>query len=87
MLTPLIFHTSLTFKYSPYPPITNYVKVVSDTMEYRQKHQLRRSDFLQILLDASLQEKNNNNKNNSEGGEPQPIGQTLSDAHSIVHGG
>ena len=36
-------------------------QVVSDTIEYRLKHELRRSDFLQLLLDASLQEKTNNN--------------------------
>lgn len=31
-------------------------------MKYRLEHQLRRNDFLQLLLDASVQEKNNNNK-------------------------
>jgi hypothetical protein len=36
-------------------------------MNYRLEHQLRRNDFLQLLLDARLQEKTNNNeKNNSK---------------------
>ncbi|KAA0202627.1 Cytochrome P450 [Hyalella azteca] len=48
-------------------PIHFFSKVVSDTMNYRLQHQLRRNDFLQLLLDARLQEKTNNNeKNNSK---------------------
>ncbi|KAF2367624.1 Cytochrome P450 [Trinorchestia longiramus] len=48
-------------------PIHFFSKVVSDTINYRLKHQLRRNDFLQLLLDASLQEKtNNNDKNNTK---------------------
>ncbi|MPC91603.1 hypothetical protein E2C01_086649 [Portunus trituberculatus] len=37
-------------------------QVVRDTMQYRQENNLRRSDFLQLLLDAQLQELTNNNK-------------------------
>uniref|UniRef100_A0A2P2I7R7 Cytochrome P450 6k1-like n=1 Tax=Hirondellea gigas TaxID=1518452 RepID=A0A2P2I7R7_9CRUS len=44
-------------------PLRFFSKVVSDTMRYRLQHNLRRNDFLQLLLDASLQEKTNNNKN------------------------
>lgn len=40
-------------------------QVVSDTMKYRMEHKLRRNDFLQLLLDASLHEKTNNNRLNS----------------------
>ncbi|XP_045626009.1 probable cytochrome P450 6a13 [Procambarus clarkii] len=43
-------------------PIHFFTKVVSDTMKYRLENQLRRSDFLQLLLDARLQEHTNNNK-------------------------
>ena len=32
-------------------------------MKYRQENNLRRNDFLQLLLDAQLQEQTNNNKN------------------------
>ena len=38
------------------------LQVVSDTMKYRLENNLRRNDFLQLLLDASLQEQTNNNK-------------------------
>lgn len=37
-------------------------QVVSDTMRYRIENKLRRSDFLQLLLDAQQQEATNNNK-------------------------
>ncbi|XP_063852736.1 cytochrome P450 9e2-like [Scylla paramamosain] len=43
-------------------PIYFFSKVVRDTMKYRQENNLRRSDFLQLLLDAQLQEQTNNNK-------------------------
>ncbi|XP_050694168.1 cytochrome P450 6B7-like [Eriocheir sinensis] len=43
-------------------PIHFFSKVVTDTMKYRQENNLRRSDFLQLLLDAQLQEQTNNNK-------------------------
>lgn len=39
-------------------------QVVSDTIRYRLENNLRRSDFLQLLLDARLQEQTNNNKGN-----------------------
>ncbi|XP_042238139.1 cytochrome P450 6B7-like isoform X2 [Homarus americanus] len=43
-------------------PIYFFTKVVSDTMKYRLQNNLRRNDFLQLLLDARLQEQTNNNK-------------------------
>ncbi|XP_037782395.1 probable cytochrome P450 6a14 [Penaeus monodon] len=45
-------------------PIHFFTKVVSDTIRYRLENNLRRSDFLQLLLDARLQEQTNNNKGN-----------------------
>ncbi|XP_042869793.1 probable cytochrome P450 6a14 [Penaeus japonicus] len=45
-------------------PIHFFTKVVSDTIHYRLENNLRRSDFLQLLLDARLQEQTNNNKGN-----------------------
>ncbi|XP_071514189.1 cytochrome P450 3A24-like isoform X1 [Panulirus ornatus] len=43
-------------------PIHFFTKVVSDTIRYRLENNLRRSDFLQLLLDARLQELTDNNK-------------------------
>ncbi|KAK3862998.1 hypothetical protein Pcinc_031182 [Petrolisthes cinctipes] len=43
-------------------PIQFFTKVVADTMRYRIENKLRRSDFLQLLLDAQQQEATNNNK-------------------------
>ncbi|KAL7645340.1 UNVERIFIED_CONTAM: hypothetical protein RMT77_003726 [Armadillidium vulgare] len=42
-------------------PVKFFTKVVSDTIKYRLKNGVRRSDFLQLLLDASIQEHTNNN--------------------------
>ncbi|KAK8737061.1 hypothetical protein OTU49_004781 [Cherax quadricarinatus] len=40
-------------------PIHFFTKVVSDTMKYRLENDLRRNDFLQLLLDARVQEHSN----------------------------
>lgn len=59
-------------------------QVVSDTMKYRRENNLRRSDFLQLLLDAQLQEQTNNNKSSATLG-PSPSKVTNQGRHSHHH--
>ncbi|XP_068241539.1 cytochrome P450 3A24-like [Palaemon carinicauda] len=62
-------------------PINFFQKVVADTMKYRLENNLRRNDFLQLLLDASLQEQTNNNKaiENSTISSKKPTNQVLTE--------
>ncbi|CAL4207081.1 unnamed protein product, partial [Meganyctiphanes norvegica] len=47
-------------------PIHFFTKVVTDTMKYRLENGLRRSDFLQLLLDAFIQQQQNIKKPEEE---------------------
>ena len=46
--------------------------MVSDTIKYRLENNVRRNDFLQLLLDASIQEQTNNNKTNTNDKNKKP---------------
>ncbi|XP_076029219.1 putative cytochrome P450 6a13 [Oratosquilla oratoria] len=47
-------------------PIHFFSKVVSETIQFRMEKGIRRNDFLQLLLDARMQEYVNNNKPGKE---------------------